>query len=556
MSFPPTWLLHRLGQLQRGKAARAFDAVAQDPRKAQDAYLMALIRANQDTEYGKLHGFATIRTPAEFRARVPLVTYKDVEPYVQRLMAGERNLLTAEAPIFYALSTGTTGGMKQIPVTPAYRAEFQRTVQVSFWHVFKKFPKAFTGRFLYSVNSRRRMLAGDGLDIGSMSGFNFTEQPKLVRSLYAWPAELFEVPDLDDRAYLALYLALVGEISLVTAVFPLPLVTMLRALETRAEALAADLEAGRLDGAKHLTAAERAFFMTYAKPRALLAARVRQVPATPVEQRVKLVFPQLKLVYCWTTSTAGLYVPELKRRLGPGVAVRDAIFAASEAWCNVPLGEDAPGGPVAVDVVYMEFIEEAAYQAGERQTITVTELAEGKRYFAITSNASGFYRYVLGDVVECRGRYRHTPCIHFVRKEGAWSNLAGENLDETHINDQVGAALAAAGLEASIFTLVGDSSLPGYTLHIEPAPSCADVSDAALAALAADVDDRLRACVLFYNDPRSRNQLRPIGLVRLAPGSFLRWRDRRMTEGAGEAQLKTQHLVDDPAKLAPEFRGS
>jgi hypothetical protein len=544
-----------VGQLQRGNAARAFDAATQDPQKSQDAYLMALITANRDTEYGKRFGFATIRSPAEFRARVPLVTYQDVEPYVQRLMAGERNLLTAEAPIFYALSTGTTGGMKQIPVTPAYRAEFQRTVHVSMWHLFRKFPQAFTGRLLYSVNSRRRMVAADGLDIGSLSGFNFTEQPKLVHRLYAWPAELFEVADLDDRAYLALYLALIGDISLITAVFPLPIVNLMRALETRAEALAADLEAGRLDGAKRLSAKERAFFMKYAKPRPPLAARVRQVPVTPVEQRAQLVFPKLRLLYCWTTSTAGLYVPEAKRRLGPGVAVRDAIFAASEAWCNVPLGEDAPGGPVAVDVVYMEFIEEAAYQAGQRETIGVAELVEGRRYFAITSNASGLYRYVLGDVVTCRGRYRNTPCIHFLRKEGGWSNLAGESLDETHVNEHVGAALAAAGLETSIFTLVGDAARPGYTLHLEPAPASAGVSDEALAALAADVDDRLRRGVFFYNDPRAKNALLPVAVVRLAQGAYARWRERRMAEGAGEAQLKTQHLVDDPAKLAPEFRG-
>ena len=114
------------------------------------------LAANADTEYGRLHGYATIRTPAEFAARVPLVTYADLEPYVRRLMAGERGLITAEAPIFYALSTGTTGGVKQIPVTPAYRREFQKTVQVAFWHVYRRFPAAFTGRFLYSVSPRRR----------------------------------------------------------------------------------------------------------------------------------------------------------------------------------------------------------------------------------------------------------------------------------------------------------------------------------------------------------------------------------------------------------------
>lgn len=550
MSFPPPWVLHQLGQLQRRGAAKAFDRAAADPVRAQEAYLLALLAANADTEYGRKFGFRGIRTPAEFAARVPLVTYADLEPYVQRLMAGERNLLTAEAPIFYALSTGTTGGVKQIPVTPAYRREFQKTVQVAFWHVFRRFPRAFTGRFLYSVSPRRRMVAGDGLDVGSMSGFNFTEQPPLVRKLYAWPAELFEVADLPTRAYLALYLALVGDISLITGVFPLPIVTMLRSLETQAEALAHDLETGRLDGAKGLPPAQRAFFERYAVRNPDLAARVRRLPATPVEARVALAFPKLRLVYCWTTSTAGLYVPELQRRLGPGVAVRDAIFAASEAWCNVPMGTETPGGPAAVDVVYLEFIEEGAYQAGSRETVPVTALEQGKRYFVVTTNSCGFYRYLLGDVVEVRGSYLATPAIHFVRKAGAWSNLTGEALDESHVNQAVGEALAARGLEATWFALVGDGTLPGYTLHLEPAPG----TEPAMADLAADVDERLRAGVFFYNDVRAKGLLRPIAGVALPPGRAAAWRDRRMAEGTGEAQLKTQHLYGDPAAVPPEFR--
>lgn len=554
MSFPPPWILHRLGQLQRRAAARAFARSAAEPARAQGTYLLALLAANQDTEYGRKYGFATIRTPEEFAARVPLVTYDDLRPYVERLMAGERGLLTAEAPIFYGLSTGTTGGIKQIPVTPAYRREFQRTVQIAFWHVYRRFPAAFTGRFLYSVSPRRRMLAGDGLDIGSMSGFNFTEQPPLVRKLYAWPAELFEVQDLEARAYLALYLALVGDISLITGVFPLPIVTMLRSLEPLAETLAADLEHGRLDGAQALTPAQRAFFQRYASPRPDLARRVRQVPATPVEARVALLFPKLRLVYCWTTSTAGLYLPELRRRLGPGVAVRDAIFAATEAWCNVPMGDDAPGGPAAVDCVYLEFIEEQAYAAGSRETVGVTALEQGKRYFVVTTNATGFYRYLLGDVVEVRGRYGATPSLHFVRKAGAWSNLAGESLDETHVNEAVGGALAARGLEASWFALVGDGGLPGYTLHLEPAPHSADAPDDALAALAAEVDERLRRGVFFYNDVRAKALLRPVALARLPLGRWAAWRDRRVAEGAGEAQLKSQHLFDDPQALPAEFR--
>jgi hypothetical protein len=553
---PPLFprLLHGLGQLQRSRAARTFERAAASPEQAQRGYLAALLRANADTAYGRAHGFGEIRSAEAYADRVPLVTYDEVAPWVARTMRGERGLLTHDAPIFYGLSTGTTGGVKHIPVTATYRREFQRTVQVAMWHVCRAFPEAFRGRVLYAVVARQQRVSEDGLDVGAMSGFNFTEQPPVVRGLYAWPAELFTIADPDARTYVALYLALIGEVSLITGVFPLAIVNMLRMLETHAEVLAHDLARGTLSGAPGLTPEERTRFMRGLVPRPDLARRLARLASLPVEAYVAQAFPHLRLAYCWTTSTAGAYIPELTRRLGPGVAVRDGIFAATEAWCNIPMGAETPGGPAAVDCLYMEFIEEGAYAAGSRATLPLWALEQGKRYVLVTSNATGLYRYMLGDVVEVRGMHGNTPCFHFVRKVGAWSNLAGELLDETHVNVAVAGALAELGLEATWFALVGDARRRGYTLHLEPAPSVGALSDERRAALAACVDARLTAGAWGYGDGRSQGELVPIEAVQVQQGCWAAWRTRRAASGTGEAQLKPQHLLPDPSQLPPEFR--
>src|SRR5262249_39684206 len=140
-------------------------------------------------------------------------------------------------------------------------------------------------------------------------------------------------------------------------------------------------------------------------------------------------WPALRLVYCWTGATAGLFVPELQRRLGPRVAVRDAIYAATEGWCSIPMGEDEPGGALAITSHYFEFIPEGG---GEPQPAWTLE--DGKRYAIVVTNAAGLYRYALNDIVEVCAFHGRCPRIKFVRKTVAASNLIGEKLDESHVN--------------------------------------------------------------------------------------------------------------------------
>jgi hypothetical protein len=542
--------LHLLGQATRARTALAFARAARDPGATQEERLLSLMRRSADTEYGRAHGFSDVTTPAAYARRVPLMTPADLEPWTTRLQAGQRNLLTAEDPVYYVRTTGSTGNSKNIPITPAYRAEFQKTVHVALWHLYLEFPQAFLGRALYFVGSRKAGRAPDGCDIGTMSGFNFTELPPLLRAIYAWPYELFEVGDLPLRSYLALWLACLGDISLIAGIFPAPIVYLLRDLEVHADELARDLAAGTIGRAQALPPAERAFFEKRATPRPDLAERLRRAARAPVEEKAREAWPYLRLTYCWITSTAGLFVPELQRRLGPGVAVRDAIYSACEGWCSIPMGDEEPGGPLAVTSHYFEFIPESDFDAGSRETRTASELEDGRRYYIVLTTGAGLYRYLLGDIVEVCGFHHATPRIRFVRKAGAFSNLCGEKLDESHVTRAVGAALAESRLEATWFTLVPDSSgaQPGYVLHLElPAPAPLD-------ALAARADRALAEASYDYGRLRGGHQLRPLTVKAIAPGSYQRVRQQKVQDGSAEAQLKTAHLTADPLSLPPDLR--
>ena len=66
---------------------------------------MRLLRENANTEYGRKYDFASIRSIAEYKAKVPMSSYDDCAPYMERMLHNrEENLLTAAPTVHYALS--------------------------------------------------------------------------------------------------------------------------------------------------------------------------------------------------------------------------------------------------------------------------------------------------------------------------------------------------------------------------------------------------------------------------------------------------------------------
>jgi hypothetical protein len=94
------------------------DAV-DDPAKAQQEVLHNLLRIYAQTDYGARHRAAQIETVEDYRRSFPIATYEDYKPLIQRVMAGETELLLSEEPVGWAITRGTTKGeSKFIPMTP------------------------------------------------------------------------------------------------------------------------------------------------------------------------------------------------------------------------------------------------------------------------------------------------------------------------------------------------------------------------------------------------------------------------------------------------------
>ncbi len=83
----------------------------------QDAILKDLLKTGQHTEFGKEHGLEKITTYAEFRQAVPLRDYEGFKKYIEKIKEGKHNILWKGKPIYFAKTSGTTSGIKYIPIT-------------------------------------------------------------------------------------------------------------------------------------------------------------------------------------------------------------------------------------------------------------------------------------------------------------------------------------------------------------------------------------------------------------------------------------------------------
>ena len=104
------------------------------------------IRPNINTQFGRAHDFANIHSYAEFKQAIPLQSYADLEPYITRASDGEANVLTAEKPLAFELTSGTSNASRLIPITPSFQSELAAALNLWMGSWQKRIPAVFDGQ--------------------------------------------------------------------------------------------------------------------------------------------------------------------------------------------------------------------------------------------------------------------------------------------------------------------------------------------------------------------------------------------------------------------------
>lgn len=166
-----------------------------NPVETQQKVFTDLIRQAKETQFGKDHDFASIKTFTDFAKNVPIRDYEELKPYVDRVVKGEENILWKGKPIYFAKTSGTTSGAKYIPLTKEsmpFHIQAARNAILSYIHE--------TGKSDF-VNGKMIFLQGspileekNGIKLGRLSGIVAHFVPKYLQKnrMPSWETNCIE----------------------------------------------------------------------------------------------------------------------------------------------------------------------------------------------------------------------------------------------------------------------------------------------------------------------------------------------------------------------------
>ena len=436
------------------------------PAREQERLLAGYLRANADTAFGRRHGFASISSAAEYRARVPLARYDDLAADIECIARGEPNVLTREPVRRLAWSSGSTRAAKLVPYTAGLEAEFRRGLGPWIVDLFGRAPGLAAGPAFWSVTPRlcREGLPESRIPIGFDDDGDYLggALKRAVEAALAVPPAVAELESAGAARYAsALFLLRAGSLRVVSVWHPSAFALLLDEVALRFDALLADLADGALrppDGSAVPATLARSARRAKSPRRARELARLG--PDDPSE-----LWPRLGLVSAWADGHAALGAASLTARL-PGVRLQPKGLISTEAFCSLPF---AGRHPLAVRSHVFELLDES-----ERPCV-LEEARAGRCYELVVTTAGGLYRYRTGDLVEVDGFAGATPSVRFAGRADQVSDRRGEKLSEGFVVHVLRELCARRGL-APLFALLAPEepeeergSAPRYVLYLEVA---------------------------------------------------------------------------------------
>lgn len=474
----------------------AFEKACRDPVATQMAVFRDLLARARDTEWGKTYGYADIRTPEEFRQRVPLTDYVSMEPMWHRAFQGDRDVTWPGHVRFFALSSGTTAGNKLLPVTrDAIRANRTAGGLLMAYLVRRGGAKALAaGRFLYLGGSTQLREKGKSL-YGDASGIMGRHIPFYARRRYLPEADIGGLTSWEEK------------IDRVVERYPGANVCGLSACPSWA---------------------------------ALLLKRLRDVCGKPVGE----IWPKLSFFVSYGMSFEP-YRSAFESYVGRPLHYVNTYSSSEGGMTAIEEEEAGPMRLIVDNGTFYEFIPAEQANEAEPPRLHIGEVEVGKDYAVVLNTNGGMWAYPIGDII--RFESLSPPRMVFAGRTLLQLSAFGEHVDIGMIENAMTAACRATGAMVNDFTIV-----PRYPSDDHPTPlhrwvvefEACPADEAAFMKVA---DDTIRRENEDYDTHRQDDYgMDPPELVVVPEGTFYAWMKAK-------GKLGGQHKVPRVAREAAMF---
>lgn len=550
---PITFAIIRILILRGNKHVAELLSNCRNATSLSKSFLMKLISDNKDTEYGRKYHFDQIKSVEDFKRLVPLTTYDDYAPYIERMVEkGEKNLITAYPVVQYAETSGSVGVPKKIPVTDRSMEIYTKYTITRVTSLANKYHKKRTGKGLPTGRGFNQLeivdrTLPDGTPLGNISG-SAAKSYKMIFPHYLTSP----IPVLYPKGYMPMvylksrYLLADRHAMFMFSVFMPNLVDMMVYIRDNWPMLVEDIRTGTFNSDVAIDDETKAELMHVTKPMPKRAAELERIFKegfdTPIIPRL---WPNMSFICTIGTGGFAAYTRTMRSFSGD-IPIDFSIYGASEAMMAACTEIEKPEFALLVDSCFFEFIPADAPDDCT-DTLNIEDLEEGKEYELILTNLSGFYRYRIKDVVKVLGHVGECPTITFSYRKGQLLDLAGDKITEAMMDEAIRRTSDEIGVNIIDYGVYPnrDANPPLYEFLIEPDspldPSKCDEYRQILEKHLYDVNP-------VYKECRDTTEIAPAILYLQQAQTHALWRDLKVLKGGSSNQVKPVRVLDTPMK--------
>lgn len=527
-----------------------------DPMKAQEKVLKRILKRSKNCELGKKLNFANINSIEDYQKMVPLSTYDDYAPYVDRMINNkENNLMFTGWNVRYCSSSGSVGKPKILPksVKDLWTMQcvgFSGTVATSAHHLKKYKNKKMPAQMGPLV----LILTGHPLEDGKMCN-GAAQIPVLyllpiTRFFCTSPSSLLvpEHEELLDTSYLQLRFALENsKVSYIGSLVITLVTTMFDYLKENWEMLCDDIEKGIINPDIKITPELKKEYSKMFKPNPKRAAELRREFEKGFDEPIApRIWPKLTWAYGMVGSNLKVFVEKLRKYIGDDVPIHGMGFAAAEGFFAMATKLDSHDGTLLPHTLFYEFLpisDEDEDEIDETKALLIDQLELGKKYELVVTNFSGLYRYRMEDVVQVTGMHNNTPTIEFLYRRNLGMNLANEKTTTEMVDMAAKQTADEMGNEFVGHSLYADYSTnpPRYCMLAEPVNP---VSEEDRQKYIDILDEKFKAFNEKYYKYRRWGMINRPEVLFLQPKTYWDYREYLRSKGKVLNQVKPVTIIN------------
>ncbi|MEP6647034.1 MAG: GH3 auxin-responsive promoter family protein [Saprospiraceae bacterium] len=430
-----------------------------------------LIKQGASTQFGNEHGFNSIKDFKSFSSQVPVRDYEEIRPYIQKIIDGNVNVLWPGKPLYFAKTSGTTSGIKYIPITRESIPNHLGNARHALFNITSRLriKNLFEGKLLFLSGSPELEEMG-GIPTGRLSGIVNHWFPSWLKGNQL---PTYETNCIEDW-------------------------------ETKVDRIAAET----LNQDLRIISGIPPWVQMY----------YERILALSGKKNIKEVFPNFQL-FVYGGVNFEPYRAQLERLTGGPIHSLET-YPASEGFIAFQ-DQDTSAEGLLLQChagIFFEFVPVSEMNSKNPVRLTLSEVETGVNYALLISTNAGLWAYNIGDTIEFVStdpyRIKVTGRLkHFI-------SAFGEHVIAKEVEEALHDAVSKNPCLINEFTVAPqvnppDGQKPFHEWWIEFGEQPADIN-----AFAKDLNEAMTRQNLYYEDLINGHILQPLILRSLKPGSF------------------------------------